>query len=517
MKTAVPALKTAAQAFWLFQIFPKTAVPALLPLMLFSLASPASKVIKDIDYIYMHIGLQMDYPLPESFKREKLKFEGNFKRYTSFVYKKTDNSIRFTPLRRGSAVMIIKNQKNKIIKRLHIDVQKDNLHKIAAEVRDLLITIDGIEIKINNKKVIIDGQVLLPGEMDRIKKIEAQFGKRLVESLVTYSPEAQRKNAERIQEEIGDTNVRVRYAHNRFLLEGCMDQPSDVRKALSIANLYTQFDVSAVGAGASRRGVSIIKNDIQVPCEETKKKEAEKKEKSQLKKLIQIVVHFVEMTKKFNKGFLFQWTPAISDEGTQVTGSVGNQPGLSRGVTAVLTATVANFFPKLNWAKSFNFARVLHNSSLLIENGRGGNISASINAPMKALGDGTRISGGITAQVTVDVKKLEIKSDQFIHMDLAITISSQQTGGVSNRSINTSLHVQDASSAAIGGIISSILNRGYNSEDPARTSGQPIVNLHSSKNYETSKSQFVVFVTPKILSQASAGVERIKRKFKLNE
>ena len=87
----------------------------------------AKRVIENIDYIYMHIGLQMDYPLPEEFENEKLKFEGNYKRYTKALYRKDRNDIRFTPLRLGSSVMVIKNKKNKIIHRLNIDIQKDNL------------------------------------------------------------------------------------------------------------------------------------------------------------------------------------------------------------------------------------------------------------------------------------------------------------------------------------------------------------------------------------------------------
>ena len=484
---------------------------------LVSFSSQASKVIDNIDYIYMHIGLQVDYALPENFKNERLKFEGNYKRYTSAVYRKASNDIRFHPIRKGSAVMIIKNQKNKIIGRLNIDIQKDNLHKIAAELRDLLIAVDGIEVKIYNKKVIIDGQVLLPREMDRIKAVVAQYDPRLVQSLVTYSPEAQKKIAEIIEQEIGYPEVTVRYAYNRFLLEGCVSRDDEEKRAISIANLYTQFDVSSVGQGASRRGIHAVKNELTNPCESEKKDEEKKKAKDEIKKLIQIVVHFVEMNKSFSKGFLFQWTPAIGDNGTQVTGSLGNSPGIPKGITAVLTATVANFFPKLNWAKSFNFARVLHNSSLLVENGMKGTVSIKTRVPQKTLESGTQISGGTTAEVsTVIIPTIMGDRANLIQMEVNISVISPTGEGSTIRSIKTSIHVRDGSSAVIGGVISSFLSRGYNNKDPARVE-TPIVNLYSSKNYNTTKSQFVVFITPLIKSSSSVGVERIKRKFKLDE
>ena len=476
----------------------------------FSLSSQNLKVVENIDYLYMHIGLQMDYPLPENFRKEKLKFEGNFKRYTSFNYRKASNDIRFKPLRPGSAVMIIKNQKSKILWRIHIDVQKDNLHKIAAEVRDLLLAVDGIEVKIYNKKVVIDGQILLPKEMDRIKAVKAQYGP-MVESLVTYSPEAQKKIAEIIEKEIGYPEVTVRYAHNRFLLEGCVSLEAERDRALSIANLYTQFDVSAVGDGGNRRAIAIVKNEIQFPCESEKKEEENKEAKVEIKKLIQIVVHFVEMAKGFDKDFSFQWTPAIGD-GTTVTGSWGNDPSLYRGITAQLSATVGNFFPKLNWAKSFKFARVLHNSSLLIEDGENGKIKTNTVTP------NARGGNQVTALVETNVtpKILGDRAD-LIQMTVGVQVSSNTSAGVNTRNINTIINVRDGSSAAIGGIISSVLSRGYNDREPNKVDALPIVNLYSAKKYHSSKSQFVVFITPLIKSSASVGVERIKRKFKLDE
>ena len=80
--------------------------------------------------------------------------------------------------------------------------------------------------------------------------------------------------------------------------------------------------------------------------------------------------------------------------GTHVTASWGNSPGLRTGLSGTLTATVSNFLPKLNWAKSFNFARVLHNSSLLMENKTPGTISTNTTVPSIDLGEGKGVQGG---------------------------------------------------------------------------------------------------------------------------
>ena len=473
-----------------------------------------SKVIDDVDYIYLHIGLQVDYPLPENFKKEKLKFEGNYARYTSAIFRKAKNDIRFKPKRHGSAVMIIKDQDKKIIRRLHIDIQKDNLHKIAAELRDLLVSIDGIEVKIYNKQVFVDGQVLLPREMDRVNEVISKYGSNLVRSLVKFSPEAQKKIAEIVEKEIGHPEITVRYAYNRFLLEGCVSTEQESSKAHDIADLYTQWNISSVGQGAARRGGPTIKNNLTHPCESERKAEEEEKKKEQIKKLIQIVVHFVEMEKNFNKGFLFEWRPAMSEEGTQVTASTGTSPNAPHGITAVLTATVSNFFPKLNWAKGFNFVRVLHNSSILVEEEQNGVIKVETALPQLR----HHVAQPIQAQVTTAVTpKIIGDRKNLIHMQIQVHVSSPAAtpSATTTRAINTILHVRDGSSAVIGGLISSSLQREY-SNQPGE-SRAPLFNLHSSKQYNTGRSQFVVFITPLIKSSSSVGVERIKRKFRLNE
>ena len=187
--------------FWFFK--------SILFLSFLTPFSSAEKVIQEIDYIYMYVGLPIHYKLPESYSNRKLRFTGSYKKYTQAVHRKDRNDILFTPTRVGSAVMVIRNEKNEILTRLSISIQRDNLHKIAAELRDLLVSVDGIEIKIYNKKVIIDGQVMLPLEMDRINKVVADYDPRLVRSFVTYNPAAQKKIAELIETEIGYPELSV--------------------------------------------------------------------------------------------------------------------------------------------------------------------------------------------------------------------------------------------------------------------------------------------------------------------
>ena len=94
------------------------------------------------------------------------------------------------------------------------------MHKIAQEVKDLLISVDGIEVKIINDRIIIDGEIVVPSNFHRIRAVVSQYSERLVQSLVTLSPEAQNKIVELIQKEIARPKVSVEARNNAIILAG---------------------------------------------------------------------------------------------------------------------------------------------------------------------------------------------------------------------------------------------------------------------------------------------------------
>ena len=197
---------------------------------------------KGLEFVTLSIGVQYDHSLPEDYQSFSLKFEGNYGRYANMFYIKKQNVIRFIPKKTGVGAVVIKNLKtNKILKRLNIDVKNTYLHKIANEISDLLAPVDGITIKILNNKVIIDGEILLPRDMDRIQAVVKEYGKN-VSSFVTFSTNAQNQVARLIEKEIGNPAITVKAVYNRFILEGTVDDVKDKERAVLIANLYTQYD-----------------------------------------------------------------------------------------------------------------------------------------------------------------------------------------------------------------------------------------------------------------------------------
>ena len=80
-------------------------------------------------------------------------------------------------------------------------------------------------------------------------------------------------------------------------------------------------------------------------------------------------------------------------------------------------------------------------------------------------------------------------------------------------SVNTTVSVRDRQSAALAGIISKKSENQYGGP----TGAGAYITLNHGKGFQKQTSNYVLFVTPIIKSSASAGVEQIKKKFRMKE
>ncbi len=469
---------------------------------------------KDRKYINLVVGLDENVKMP--YMPRKYTFKGNFKRFTSVKYLKEFKTLRFSPKRQGSATLTIQDRRGRIVSEFFLTVRKSNLNRVAKEIQSLLSEIDGVTVKIIDNKVIVDGQVLLPKELSRIHTVVEQYGNDRAANFVTLSPVSQRKIAEFIERDINNPQIHVRNVNGKFLLEG-MGNASESNRAYQIAQVYFP-DVEVIRGdgkvirriGSKKYVINLIKPPPPAP-----------KQEKPPDKLIQIMVHFVELNKDYQKSFRFQWQPDIKD-GSKLNYSTGGDALGLGGIVGTITGTISNLLPKLNWAKSHGHARVLKSTSVIVKDGKKGEINQLSKIPYQELGEGGTtgtafVDVGITSTITPSVKGANDNIELEVGFDVS-AVSGQLSNGqpiIAKNKIQTTVVVRSRQSAAIGGIVSQTSNTGYNKIP--NTSENPLISLLASKDFLRKQSQFVVFVTPVIKSSASSGTERIKRKFRLSQ
>ncbi len=460
----------------------------------------------------LYVGIEYDYRLSKNLKGKRLRFEGTYKHYTGLKYNRTLGTLRFTPRKIGLGVINIKDRKEQILKTFSVRVRNTDLHETATEVQSLLKDIDGISIKVLNNRVIIDGEIVVPRDIRRVHDVVVEY-KGKATSLVTLSPLAQNKLAKFIEKEINNPNVTVRATNMTFILEGFVNSPEGKTRAKEIADLYVPDYIVDLAVSQSK-----IKERVREPVLNYIKV-IEKKSDGR-RKLIQLIIHYVELNKDYADNFRFQWTPQIED-GTRFTFTSGTL-GLGR-IGGIISGTINNFLPKLNWAKSFGFARILHSANVVTEDQKAASIQSQKMIPYQATSgpQGEQSIAlqptGISISLTPIVVGPRGDSIQLSNINFKVNNLVGSSGGTpitTTRSLQTSIHVQNGLSAVIGGIISNKTFSDYNRE-PNSQESNPLFSFLSSKKFNRSQSQFVIFVTPIIKSSASAGVNRIKKKFKL--
>lgn len=463
---------------------------------------------KQAEYINLTFGIEEDKKLPPLPK--KIKIDGSYKGFVKVEYNKKLNMFRFRPLREGFGTLVIYDSKNKKkVAEYRINVRKNNLDKVVIELKGMLAEIDGINIKIINNKVVIDGQVLTPKDLMRIKSVIRQFGDK-VDSIVTVNPMAYKKICEFIMRDINNPEIECRAANEKIILQGQVGSEDEKIKAEIIAKVYVPpvFVDPACADGTIKCPKPANDGIINMLTVKEGAPPAPKK-------IVKMNIHYVELKKDYSKSFRFEWAPRISDRTSGVEVKTGDQGG---GIVTSLTAVISNLLPKLNSAKTHGHARVLESTSFMVKDGEKGTISQTIDEPYSVIGQNgnqgtaftpTGLSAVITPTIIADKSgSVEMKMEFQVSQKIGVVDGKPV---VSKNALQTVITVRDRQSAAVGGLIKNSTDTNYN-RDPASNT---LFNALAAKGNSRNQNQFVVFVTPVIMTSTSTDSEKIKSKFKM--
>ena len=443
-----------------------------------------------------------------------LNFKGSVELVEMQRIKGTD-MFRILPTKSGNGIITIHNKKTgQVLVEMQIDIREQSIEKNLREIKALLVDIEGLEFKIVNGRILIDGFVLLPKDLLRIANVMAQFGPEIVRSLVTLSPLARKKIADYISKEINNPEITVTTVGDYIKLEGFVNSPAEKNRISDIVGMYipdivqekgSLENLSIMGRKTNVAADSLILNLIEIRTQEEKVEPPPK--------MIQVVVHFVEFSDKYLKNFSFTFSPNLSE-----ISSTGRAPTTTLGETINL---ISNLLPKLNWARNHGYVRLLDTASVLTQDKNQGRITrnvmissgaTTVTTPGAAPAPPTTsLAGNLTVVVTPTIKQ---ERTGLVEMQLSVATQPQGATINPSTSIDTKISVRDRQSAAFGGIINKKSSNDYGG--PAGNGGA-IVTFNHGKKYEKTNGNFVVFVTPIIKSSASAGVEQVKKKFRMKE
>ncbi len=429
---------------------------------------------------------------------------------------------RILPQKVGNGIITVHNKKTgQILIELRVDVRDQTVEKSLREVKALLADVEGVEYKIVNGKILLDGFVLLPKDLKRIGTVIAQFaeGGVTVTSLVNLSPIARQKIVEYISRDINNPEITVTAIGDYIRLEGSVNSLEEKLKVTDIVSLYLPDivrpkgeenlkNVEIVGRRAATGVDGYIINNIII---------RENKDKVEPPpKMIQVVIHIVEYSESYLKEFSFVFSPSLT--------GLGAASAQTRAPTSIgeIASIVDNLLPKLNWARNHGYIRLLDTASILTQNSSNASLTRKITiasgvtvAPVPGQPAAAAPPATVNYELTLNTTPI-IKSERSGLIELqGLSVTTQAGGGsqAPTTTVNTTVSIRDRQSAALAGIISKKTANDYGGP----TGAGAYITLNHGKKYKKDTSNFVLFVTPIIKSSASSGVEQVKKKFRMKE
>ena len=418
----------------------------------------------------------------------------------------------------GTSSVTIRNMVGDIKAIFNVKVSTNSQSKLVQQLKLFLGDIEGLEIGIKGDSVYVGGKIVVPDDIGKVMTVLSDSKYKKVIRLVELSPHTQRIIARRMQDEIqnnGMRNVTVRVVNHLFWLDGVVESQAQKDKSYEIAGAYLPDMIQSLARkmdSVEKVEKNIIQNFINV--------NADSKPKPPPPKMLKITAQFVELTKDYNKIFGFSWTPLLGGSGGKVEFGKTTSGGVTTKSDGTLSGTISNLFPRLNSAKSAGHARVIQSGILLLKDKEAGTLTKTLTQPY-AIGTGDTMKAGTAkAGFSLNVTPKILENEQIdLTMNISVSASSGYPPETQENSIKTSIVVKSKESAVLGGVVVKKNSTGFDkpsseAQNKEVEDGAPLFSFLRSKTYLSSKSQFVVFITPEIVESASSGTQNIKRKFR---
>lgn len=365
-----------------------------------------------------------------------------------------------TGLTDGTTDLIIWSEGNK--KETYSIQVKSGVRNLEPEVGALLKGIEGIRLRVNGGRLIIDGQVFRGEDLDRIHKVLQMYP--AVVNLTRVNQNALKylgQEADSALDAAGFEHVKIRAAGDTLYLEGEVSKKSDAERAERVvSSIYSR-----------------VSNQLTVGVNSVP--------------LVLIDLKMMEVRSNSLGEVGVRWPDQINLKGS---GSIG---------TGSMSSTTLGFQAEgsLRMLMEKGYARMLANPKLLCRSGTPASFMAGGEIPIRLVSERTAniifkqygVSLNVTAQADQSRKvSLDIEA-KVSDLDSATAIDN--IPGIVENNVKTAANLRLGDTIVLGGLIG---NRARKNIKKVPLLGHiPILGeLFKSRSFQKNETEFLVFLTP---------------------
>lgn len=397
-----------------------------------------------------------------------------------FMITESRREIYLNPREEGVTTITVWDAEGRKRDVVPVEVYKSNLDEIVGEAK-LIFKDTNVEIEIVGRDVILSGEATSKTVLEKANSFASRYQE--VISRVMMSGEVMQAVAEKIQDAIKTPGVTVRNVRGTLVIEGVAFSSTSAKRAVEIAKLYEPNIINLLD----------IKETGRRPGKD---------------KLVQLDIYFMEIKKEALRTFGVNWAPGSFPNGTSKTD--GSSPGGVAGLGKSLIGFVFNLIPKIRFLRERGHARVLDHATLVVKSGESADLFNGTQVPFYS-GDNITFK-----DVGINIHAEPIATKDAVDLILNANISSPSANidaGIDTRKISTNAYVNIGRSVVLANMVSNREVSTYNKKPTNIDTSSAFFNLALSKDFQSGRSEFMVFIMPTVIEQASSAEEKLKEYF----
>ncbi|MDO8526787.1 MAG: pilus assembly protein N-terminal domain-containing protein [Deltaproteobacteria bacterium] len=399
-----------------------------------------------------------------------------------FLVQEDRKSVYINAKGEGFATVTLWDTKGEARDAIPLTVYTTNLKGILSEAKQAFASIKTIQFLTQDNTLRMIGEAPSPSDYKRIQAFAARYPQIINE--VTMAKPVLDTITDKIEKAIAMPGIKVKSVRDRIVLEGIAYSQSASTRAYEIAKLYDPACLNLIDVRPSDRN----------PGKE---------------QMVEVELYFMEIQKSALNTFGIQWAPgSFPSSGGGANGSVGGGGGVSSGIGGLgssLIGFVLNLAPKIRFVREKGLGRVLENPTLFVKSGDLASFFSGVEIPYYSQ------QNIQFKQAGVKLEAQPIISGTDIDLKISASISSPSphiNGGINNHSISTTAYVPSGQAMVLGGIFSNRDVKTFNRVPTDIATSSALFTLFLSKDFQSSKSELVVFVLPKIAGLSDPKAEQ---------
>ncbi|MBI4125676.1 MAG: pilus assembly protein N-terminal domain-containing protein [Deltaproteobacteria bacterium] len=405
----------------------------------------------------------------------------------SFVVRENRREIYLNPLTEGSTTLTIWDTEGKKRDSSLLTVVAVDVDAGLKAAQDFTRNIPGVRVYLEGSTVVLGGEVHTPAHLKQLEGYAETHPE--ARSEVKLSSQAMNVIAKRIEEAINTPGIQVRAVRDKLIMEGLTYSDDIYKKIDTIAKLYAPEIINLVEVREANRRPGYDKT-------------------------VRFDIYFMEVKNSALRAFGINWAPgAVIQQQAEKGGGSGGGGFLGGGFNAMI-GFVMNLVPKIRWIHQTGRGRILEKPSFIVKSGEPVNFFSGTQVPY--YGE----QGVSFKEVGIKVNAEPIAAGDEIDLKVTVdvsTLSSTVAEGIDTNNVTTSVFVKSGQAVVLGGLVRNADVKTYNKVPKNLDTTSAIFTLFLSRDFQTNKSQFYVFLVPEVLEQPQAAEMKLKRWLEINK